>query len=294
MKRIKITLTVISGMLLLGSVQAQVSTNLWGPTESRGSPENHVDPYSIQPIPVETAGARTQKVDGWYNLAVTSRNVFNPYSGQEELIPGSAGYPGFPGYEEPWPSSIASQVRIGDSSAAELYKVRDGAGGGPIPFSTSMYYGGFSGAANADGGVLGVRETNPLTDLTTIVFQITIGEAVGYDFYDGIAPMLYINGSSTGIVADFDNKMIEGYSGTFDAPEVGKQPIYTNLYAYEWDVTGFEDGVASFEIQWGGVQHAQIYGLNLTQFGVIPEPGTYALLIGGLVLGVVALRRRRL
>jgi hypothetical protein len=80
----------------------------------------------------------------------------------------------------------------------------------------------------------------------------------------------------------------------------GEETVYINQHALQWDLTGYSD-ISSLEIAFNGVQHAQLYGLTLTQSDVytqvvaaVPEPGTYAMLMAGLgIIGGVARRRRK-
>lgn len=70
-------------------------------------------------------------------------------------------------------------------------------------------------------------------------------------------------------------------------------PATNYIWAYQWDVTGFE--VESFSATWSTVAaHDLTFGARLDQstaYSAVPEPGTW-LLIGLGVLIVVLMRRQ--
>lgn len=240
-------------------------------------------------------------------FASPSGNVSNDGWSTSGLSAGTnAGYPGFPG-SGAWPAPIASDS--GDD--AGLHKIANGTGGGPYPASGSIYYGGFSGDINNNGGTLAVRDTTPLADVATIAFQIEIGEAWTYDFFNDELPSLLIDGTS--YQASHSALIEQFYNGTVPMP-TGDEDVYINTYLLAWDLTAaglnLTSPVTSFDVQFTGVQHAQVYSLRLDQSDVaivwpsadpdpidpdataaMPEPATASLMaIGGLVL--LARRRR--
>lgn len=232
-------------------------------------------------------GAANSDFDGWANLS------------------GSAypGYSGFPGTGA-WPGPMQSTA----GSDAALHKIANGAGGGPYPASGSIYFGGFSGDLNYDGGRLAVQDATPLADLQTIAFQIQIGEAWGYDFHNDVLPTLSINGGSE-LAASFNVLTERLYTGTVPMP-TGDEDVYMNTYLLVWDLSadglGITDTVTDFSIAFNGVQHAQLYSLRLDQSDAaivwpaevvdpttpaVPEPATAGLMaLGGAAM---LLRRRR-
>lgn len=221
------------------------------------------------PIAIPLGG--TTQNDKWTNLTTSS----NP------------GYPGFPG-SGAWPAPIQSNIG-GDAS---LNKTANGPGGGPYPASGSIYFGGFSGDANANGGQLRVTDNTPVAGLETVVFQVEIGEAWTYDFYNGVLPTLSYNGGSQNLVADFTS-LSQVYNGTVTMP-TGEEPIYINTWGLQWDLSSIGDEITSFTITFNGVQHSQVYSMQLDQSNTftqaVPEPGTSALL---LISGCFLMMRRR-
>jgi hypothetical protein len=223
----------------------------------------------------------------------------------------TAANPGFP--RNPgggaWPGTIGSSV----GADAVLAKTSDGPGGyhpyfgdytgGPYPGGGSLYFGGFSNEPNLFGGSVAIQDPTPLTGVKTIVFQIIIGEAFGYDFYDGL-PALTINGN-TPITLGYSSLFDQAFKGTFTPPppDNTEQNLYWNTYAFQWDLSGIIDPITSIQIDLSAVQHAQITEMKLQQSdaaysgsllpAAIPEPST-GLLLG---LGTAALwntsRRRR-
>jgi hypothetical protein len=159
---------------------------------------------------------------------------------------------------------------------------------------SSIYFGNFAQIPNALGGTLRVTDSTPLANLKTLVFQIQIGEATGYDLYS--APALKINGGSSVVNPLFSGILNRFQNGTFTSPETGlDEPVYVNTRGYQWDVSSL-GLVTSFAIDFSGVTHSQIYGLKLDQSSsvfsaaLVPEPN-----VGGLVLAAACffLIRRR-
>jgi hypothetical protein len=227
-------------------------------------------------IQVVDFGSGSSGTDGWVN--VNSANF--------------SGYGGFPG-NSAWPGPIGSNgIGSGDADLSRI--AGSPTGGGPFLSSTSIYFGNFAQVPNALGGTLRVSDSTPLANLKTLVFQIQIGEATGYDLYS--APALKINGGSSIVNPLFSGILNRFQSGTFPSPATGlDEPVYVNTRGYQWDVSSL-GAITSFAIDFSGVTHSQIYGLKLDQSSsvfstaVIPEPN-----VGGLVLAAACffLIRRR-
>jgi hypothetical protein len=203
-----------------------------------------------------------------------------------------SGYGGFPG-NSAWPAPIGSNG-IGSGDADLIRVAGSPTGGGPFLSSSSIYFGNYAQVPNAMGGTLRVSDLTPLANLKTVVFQIQIGEVTGYDLYS--APSLKINGGSSIVNLLFSGILNRFQNGTYPSPATGlDEPVYVNTRAYQWDVSSLET-VTSFAIDFSGVTHSQIYGLQLDQSSsvfstaVIPEPN-----VGGLVLAAACffLIRRR-
>ena len=216
-------------------------------------------------IQVVNFGSGSSGSDAWVN--VNSANF--------------SGYGGFPG-NSPWPAPIGSNGT--GSGDADLSRVAGSpTGGGPFLSSSSIYFGNYAQIPNALGGTLRVSDSTPLANLKTLVFQIQIGEATGYDLYS--APTLKINGGSSIVNLLFSGILNRYQSGTFFSPATElDEPVYVNTRGYQWDVSSL-GAVTSFAIDFSGVTHSQIYGLQLDQSSsvfstaVIPEPN-----VGGLIL----------
>jgi len=205
-----------------------------------------------------------------------------------------SGYGGFPG-SSAWPASIGSNgIGSGD---ADLNRVAGSpTGGGPFLSSSSIYFGNFAQVPNALGGTLRVSDSTPLANLKTLVFQIQIGEATGFDLYS--APALKINGGSSVVNPLFSGIINRFQNGTFTSPATGSdEPVYVNTRGYQWDVSSF-GAVTSFAIDFSGVTHSQIYGLQLDQSSsvfstaVIPEPNVGGLILAGAFFFLIFRRAR--
>ncbi len=225
------------------------------------------------PVAIDLDG-NTQN-DRWTNSALTSGA--NP------------GYGTFPGSGN-WPAPIQSNVG-GD---ATLNKTANGAGGGPYPASGSIYFGGFSGDQNVNGGTLAVTDNSPVANLQTVVFQLEIGEASTHDFYNGVLPTLSYNGGNQMLSADYIS-LSQVFNGTVEMP-TGTEPLYINTYGLQWDLSGISETITSFTISFNGVQHAQVYSMQLDQSDTftqaVPEPSTYALFAVAGAFVCWRLRRR--
>jgi len=205
-----------------------------------------------QVLPVTFQGSGSSSFDGWANL--TSANFF--------------GYGGFPG-NSPWPAPIGSNV-AGSGDADLLRLAGSPVGGGPVPMSESIYFGSFVHPTNTLGGTLSVREISPISGLRTIVFQIQIGEASGYDFLSPTGvPSVKLNGSSSGLPATYTNRVALFTNGTAVNQATGQEePLLVNTWAYQWNLTNGTP-VTSFQIEFSAVTHAQVYALRLDQASVL-------------------------
>ena len=225
--------------------------------------------------PLEVTFGGNTKYDGWYNLSSSLKEDVEVHGALYDF-PGNSGYGSFPGYGA-WPQAIGSQLNSNPGSAAALSKLANGSGGGAYPSGGSMYFGGFSGDQNVDGGTLGVLDSSPVLDVQTIIFQIEIGEAFAYDYFvDGLGveqvPSLTISygvGEEVTLNADISTLIDSLLTDTIEMPTgeggtMEEVDIYTNLYGYQWDVSGYSD-IVDFSVSFTAVQHAQLYSLQLDQ-----------------------------
>ncbi len=204
-------------------------------------------------------GGDTQ-TDGWENLTAAN----NP------------GYGSFPGAAS-WPAPIGSNAA--GSGDAEFNKIS----GNGYPAGSSVY-------APFTNTVFRISDNTAVANLETVVFQIQIGTAYGLDLTS--APTLSYNGGSQALTATFSQLVSSVANGDF-----GGSPTNLNTLAYQWDLSSVSEEITSFAIDWTVASHTQTYALQMDQGSVmsqlvaVPEPGTYAI-AGGLLL-LVAGRLRR-
>lgn len=223
-----------------------------------------------------------QSYDLWLNLASvanmsrTTPFTFNgttyelPYS-----IPGNAGGGMFPGMTmwAPYKSQFGTSTTQGD-----LIKTANGTGGGPYPAGSSIYYGGASPVANTNGGSLAVKGY-AVPNVKTVTFQLSIGEAYGYSLWDadgnGLGPedmpKLKVYGPEGQLLdtltATHSDIVKKAYNGSMQMPPGSglDEDIYINTFGFQWNLSGIEGTIASFQADWTGVQHAQLWSLRLDQ-----------------------------
>ena len=256
---------------------------------------NYVD-HQVDVASTLSASFENVVTNSWVNVSAFTQNG----------VAGLSGTGGFPGTTL-W-NSKASQVNSvigndgGTVGGATLSKVSNSPlGGGAYAASGSLYFGGFSGDANVNGGSIAISDSSPLAALKNITFQVGIGEASTYDFFNHVLPTLTYTtalGTVSSVAATSSSVAEAFYNGTVTMP-TGEESIFINQYVLQWDLSAVTSPITSFSIGFTGVQHAQVYGLTLTQasgaIAAVPEPSTYALLLSGLVMAGVtgAVRRRR-
>lgn len=227
-----------------------------------------------------------QTYDLWLNLASglnTARTYINPsfpsipfpYS-----IPGNTGFGMFPGSNPAtWTNSIKAQLWTDGHTQGELWKVSNGTGGGPFPSGATIYYGGASPVPNTDGGTLGAK-AYAIDGVQTITFQLSLGEAYGYTLFDRDGdgfdfakdgPTLTLYDTSGGWLADVDfayaDIIKKAYNGSLDMPPGSgvDEDIYINTFGLQWDLSSLTQAIGSFQINWTGVQHAQLWSFRIDQ-----------------------------
>lgn len=249
------------------------------------------------PLVVVASSALAQYVPGAALINPSLEGV-TQYDGWIDLNNSNyAGYGGFPGTAA-WPAPIGSNRTLANTFSrdeagdAGLIKVQNGTGGGPYPAGGSIYFGGFSGDINNYGGTLAVTDSTPVAGLQNVVFQVQLGEAWTYDFYNEMLPVLNYNGGAQQLAATTSFTIEQFFNGTVEMP-TGPEEVYINTVLLQWDLTGIAEPITDFTVEFTGVQHAQLYGLRLDQsdvYTIVPAPGAMALLsIGGLL----TFRRRR-
>lgn len=203
------------------------------------------------------------------------------------------GYPGFPG-SGAWPAPI---VADGSSpGAATLNKTS----GNAALLSTSVYFGAFTNIPQAYGGSLGATDSTPIASLKTVVFQLEIGQANGFDLWNGAAPTLTLNGGGASFNPVGTTIIKQAQNGTFTDPNNNPQPVYLTLYGYQYDLSAATAPISSYTVDFSGVQHSQVYAMQLDAGDVAeagsvlpaPEPSAWAMIGATAVCGLAWSSRR--
>jgi hypothetical protein len=217
---------------------------------------------TAQIIDINFSGGGTKSYSAWSNL--TSFDY--------------SGYGSFPG-NTPWPAPIRA---IQGSTNSTLNRIAGSpTGGGPFLASESIYFGNFAQVPNALGGTLRLSNSLGITNFKTLLFQIQIGEATGYDFFEPSGfPKLTLNGVTYN--ATYTNLVNRYQNGVFPSPGTGlDEPVYVNTWAFQYNLTN--NGFPNYYIDFSAVTHSQVYALrwdstSVLQGQVIPEPSTLGLL----------------
>lgn len=250
------------------------------------------------------------KYDGWYNLSNGPKT--RVVDGATYNIPGNTGYPSTFSSTNDWPTPIRSQLSGTNGTLATtpsptragLDKTANGLNMGAYPAGDSIYSIAFSNEFNAKGASFAVTETNPVIDLASVVFQIELGSANGYDFYHpdiatggttpgnvtslqagGLDPLLgrapggpvifptlnltFSDTTTLAIAANYAELVTKAENGTIPMPtgpggELVEEPIYIHLYGFQWDLSEFEN-ITEFSVDFTVVEHSQFYAAQLDQ-----------------------------
>jgi hypothetical protein len=201
---------------------------------------------AAQIVPVNLGG--TSAYDGWNNM--------NKY--------GFPNYPGYPG-SSAWPQPMGSNMAA--SGDAELQRMSGGTTtGGPFPAEEALYFGSFRQVPNDLGGSLRIEDRTPVSGVKSVVLQIQIGEAEGYDFLSSSGvPVLKINGQTLGRASMTPVRVNRYQNGVFESPQTGlDEPVYVNTWGFQWDVSAL-GAISSIQIDFSAVTHSQIYAMRLDQ-----------------------------
>lgn len=187
----------------------------------------------------------------------------------------AAGFPTYGTKHLPWPTQIAPNV-AGTTATASFSKL---SGSGYFA-SSSIYDGGSPGLYSIAG--------SSVVPFETIVLQLDVGTPIG------VLPTLNFNGGSQALAADFEF-VSDGDYETFNLVTGESGPTINR--AFQWDLSGFDEEIVSYEISWGSVSddHFTQYAFDLTVGDTfaqaIPEPTSAVL--AALGLAAICGRRRR-
>lgn len=152
---------------------------------------------------------------------------------------------------------------------------------GPAYFYSQGIYGWHTA-----GSTYAVQDLSPMAGLETVVLQMRLG-------FDPVSVTLSWNGGSQSLVAT------DHYASIYDTTSFGGNPSYIKDNAWQWDLSFIVDPITDYTINFELPSSTIIYANNPmrldagdTYAGAIPEPATYAILLGLLALGLTTYYRR--
>lgn len=167
--------------------------------------------------------------------------------------------------------------------------------GGAYPASAGLYQ--FSGA----GSTFEMAVADAADGLTSIVFQSYINISRGANGVDGLfetgyEPRLSYNNGTQFLTASLVETENLSYTDFFSGQVVASDPNNPNHATFTWNLAalGVTVPVDSFRITFGTDTHSQTEAFQLDQLvtAPVPEPETWALMLGGLGLITLSARRR--
>lgn len=158
--------------------------------------------------------------------------------------------------------------------------------------------------------ILAVESANALAGLQSIVFQLEVqghpnlypnsdGYLTPYEMANYAYPVtLYLNGSSSGIVADYAEVVWSGpHRG--DSGYMPGEEHRSEVFALQWDLSGITEEINSFSIDFWMLPHSSLTGVRLDQSDffqqviAIPEPGSLSALAVTAAAWMMRKRRRQ-
>ncbi len=169
------------------------------------------------------------------------------------------------------------------SGDAVFYRVS----GSHFPAGSGMY--SFMGTSE-----FSIEDYSPVADIETVIFTMKSS------LYDGewasVAPTLSYNGGTVDLgAADFVSSQT---ITTEYVAAIGSDVDYS-VQSYQWDLSGLS-GITDYTVTFTALTHVSLVSMQLESGdtfsvspAVVPEPSTYALGIGVVVIGCAMLRRRK-
>lgn len=179
-------------------------------------------------------------------------------------------------------AGVASNVNEGASDAT-LKRLS----GGFYPASFGLY--SWSTDSN-----FSLSVGSAIAGLTSITLQsfITVDTTQGVDglLQAGYLPSLSFNGGTQALTPVWSVTPVSGGFG-MDGSPLPATANNPNYGVFTWDLTGVTTPVTSFAVNFGIDTHASALAFQLDQVAAVPEPGTYAMMLAGM--GLIGMRLRR-
>lgn len=220
-----------------------------------------------QVVPVNFSGSGLVACDEWLELNKFYKGLSNNSSFSR--------YPGNGSWPYPVPPSGPNSNATG---SARLIRLAGNPSGGPFFAEGSIYFFSTNQLPNDFGGTLAITNSSPLTNLQTIVLQLQIGQASGYDFRSPAGfPYLKINGSTNTIPASYPGALVGIYEGlpAYNYATGLFEPLIIKTLAFQWSLTNTLS-VTSFAVEFSCVTHSQIYALRLDQSSTLQSAQVFS------------------
>lgn len=182
-------------------------------------------------------------------------------------------------------AGVASNV-AGSANSATLQRLT----GAYYPASFGLY-------SFSTDSTFAINVASAIADLGSVTLQTFVTVDTSQGVYgllaDGYLPTLSYNGGSQALASAYTLTPVSGGFG-IDGTPLEASPENPNYGVFTWDLSGVSTPITSFTINFGLDVHSSALAFQVDQLpaAAVPEPETYALMLGGLLaIGLMARRR---
>jgi len=193
----------------------------------------------------------------------------------------------------------SSRITTAQLVAGIASNVAGSDGGAVLARTSGAHYPASAGIYSfTTGSTFTVNVADAAEGLTSIVFQSFVNVDTSQNVFGLLSPTtlptLNFNGGTQAIAATSLVTQNLGYTDFFTGEFVESNPNNPNYALFTWDLSAIDVPIESFKLNFGLDVHSNALAFQLDQaVAAVPEPQTYALLLGGLgVVGFIARRRQ--